>query len=60
MLWGRSVIALAGNLTARVSILRFSLNGLVLVAGMRVSVLAWWLKMSLKRQYLFGISRFFC
>ena len=51
MLWVRSVIALAGNLTARISILRFSLNGLVLVAGMRVAALVWWLKMSLKRQF---------
>ena len=37
VLWGRAIVTLAGNLTARVSILRFSLNGLVLVAGMRVA-----------------------
>ena len=48
MLWVRSVIALAGNLTARISILRFSLNGLVLVAGMRVAALVWWLFIALK------------
>ena len=39
---------LAGNLTARVSILRFSLVWLVLVAGMGVAALVWWLFIALK------------
>jgi hypothetical protein len=39
VLWVGAFIALAGNLTARVSILRFGLVWLVLVAGMRVAAL---------------------
>jgi hypothetical protein len=39
---------MAGNLTASVSILRFSFNWLVLVAGMRVVPLVWWLFIALK------------
>jgi hypothetical protein len=48
VLWGRAIVTLAGNFTASVSNLRFSLNWLVLVAGMRVAALAWWLFIALK------------
>ena len=47
-LWVRAIVTLAGNFTASVSNLRFSLNWLVLVAGMRVAALAWWLFIALK------------
>ena len=48
VLWVGAFIALAGNLTARISILRFSFNGLVLVAGIRVAALVWWFFIALK------------
>jgi hypothetical protein len=48
VLWVRAIIVLAGNLTDRVSILLFSLIWLVLIAGMRIAVLVWWLFIALK------------